>query len=614
MNKKFLCVICAVIMVFSSIAFTGCKIEAVDNNVKITTPDNDVVDNTVKITRPDNDKDDYKMPQITDISYGMVCNDIQNVFDKFTVSKNPGLDYIKEVTNVNLVNKFTLPAEGYQQQINLGIVSGDLPDVIAVDIGTATELIRNELALDMKPYLDLWATESLKNIYNIDNGINYLPVTRGTKVFGLPIVGETLDSRFILWIRDDWMKNVGLDPKKDMPKTMDQLFDIARKFVNNDPDKNGTKDTYGIALCKELQYGNMSINAFLGAYGGYPGVYQKDKDNNFSYLGVSNGMKDGLKILNNLYKESIFKQDFITMNMEQAYNDIKAGKVGITASTLFAPMQSFQEVWFETGTNVTCSVMPGLDNEEYKYYSPMSSKNYYVVTKNCKNPEAIIKILNYGTIPTDKKVYNDNEGWPKYVKILAESGSKSQLNAMLPIYQSIPNVNYTRAKIYIEAFTNTAMHSDPKLFDILGTGQFPNRIYPAYRYMNIPGFYDKKENRVDGATSPLYPEDAKDKRRLQHKINWGTYKAIIEGTVTAQEGYKGDPIKNDWYYADTKEMTKYSSVLKKKEEEMIFGVVTGIKTLQDWEDYVNNWYPNNGGKEVLESMKTFINELSSKKK
>jgi len=563
-----------------------------------------VVDKKVKVIRPSNDKDPYKMPGVVNVSYGMASNDIQNVFDKFTVSKNPGLDYIRETTNVNLVNKFTLPSEGFKQQINLGIASGSLPDVFAADIGTMSELIRNDLLVDMKPYMNLWATQSLLDIYGVDNGVNYLPATRGESLYGLPIVGEALDSRFVVWIRDDWMSNLGLDPKKNMPKTVNQLYDIARRFVYDDPDRNGARDTYGIAMSKDLNYGGMSVNSFLGAFGGYPGVYQKDSNNNYSYLGVADGMRSGLETLNFLYRNNIFKQDFNTMTMDQAYSDVKAGKVGIVIGYLFAPMASFQNVWAETGTNVTCTVMPGANNKPYQYYAPMSSKSYYVVTKNCKNPEAVIKILNSGTRPVEDIVYDDNQGWAKFVKILASSGSKAQLNNMVPILQSVTNVNYSRAKTYIKGFSNKAMQSDPKLFDILGTGQFVNRVYPSYRYQNIPGFYANKANRMDGAKSSLYPEDT-DNRRLQHMINWGTYKAIVEGTVTAMEGYKGTPIKNAWYYADTSEMTKYASVLSKKEEEMIFGVITGLKSLKDWDEYTQTWYPQNGGSQVLNSMKNY---------
>ena len=45
-----------------------------------------------------------------------------------------------------------------------------------------------------------------------------------------------------MWIRQDWLDKLGLEP----PKNLEELKKVARAFIEQDPDGNGKKDTMGI--------------------------------------------------------------------------------------------------------------------------------------------------------------------------------------------------------------------------------------------------------------------------------------------------------------------------------------------------------------------------------
>lgn len=48
----------------------------------------------------------------------------------------------------------------------------------------------------------------------------------------------------VLWLRKDWLDNLGLE----VPKTMEDLEKVLTAFVEEDPDGNGVDDTTGLTV------------------------------------------------------------------------------------------------------------------------------------------------------------------------------------------------------------------------------------------------------------------------------------------------------------------------------------------------------------------------------
>ena len=62
--------------------------------------------------------------------------------------------------------------------------------------------------------------------------------------YGLPQLSAADGTCDLLWIRTDWLDNLGLKA----PTTMDELLEVARAFRYDDPDGNGQDDTWGIGF------------------------------------------------------------------------------------------------------------------------------------------------------------------------------------------------------------------------------------------------------------------------------------------------------------------------------------------------------------------------------
>ncbi|PYI56628.1 extracellular solute-binding protein [Paenibacillus flagellatus] len=215
----------------------------------------------------------------------------------------PGAKMIKywnEKLNVEL-DVWNIESKSYAEMMNLKFASGEIPDRMVVR-GFASlqkyvdQDILAEIPLEMlKKYAPNVYAKTEKEF---PNAFNYAKVEG--KIYGIPQL--VFYDRFrapVVW-RGDWLKNVGI---AKTPETLDEFEQALYKIANEDPDKNGKKDTYGLS--------KSSIDVIYGAYGYNPTMWTK-KGDALVYGAVQPEMKDALKLLNKWYKDGVVDPEFIT--------------------------------------------------------------------------------------------------------------------------------------------------------------------------------------------------------------------------------------------------------------------------------------------------------------
>ena len=85
----------------------------------------------------------------------------------------------------------------------------------------------------------------------------------------IPQTGSSIEQAQFVWIRTDWLDKLGLQP----PKTTNDVLSISKAFADRDPDGNNRKDTYGLAITKELFGGSMGLEGFMAGYGAFPNIW-----------------------------------------------------------------------------------------------------------------------------------------------------------------------------------------------------------------------------------------------------------------------------------------------------------------------------------------------------
>ena len=225
----------------------------------------------------------------------------------------------------------------YITQVNARIAGGEIPDIINMSPGLSVpEYVKQGIIIEVpetfiqqylpKYYADLYSTSQAPFKYCKINGKNY----------GIP--GTSADGIYhftVIW-RSDWLKNVGIDKT---PETIDEFEAAFYKFTNEDPDKNGKKDTYGLS--------NLGMIPVFGAFGYIPynnspdklAEYNALKDNKIVHASTQPEMKDALKLLNKWYKDGVIDPEFVTGERKEGHwsasQAFATGRIGYTSSGMY---------------------------------------------------------------------------------------------------------------------------------------------------------------------------------------------------------------------------------------------------------------------------------------
>ncbi|MEW9533789.1 extracellular solute-binding protein [Microbispora sp. NPDC049125] len=134
-----------------------------------------------------------------------------------------------------------VPNADYGDKTNVTLASDRIPDVMVVQDQKSPSFVK---AAEAGAFWDL--TDKLDKYPNLKpkNEQTRLNSSINGKNYGIYRIRPLLRSAVLL--RKDWLDKLGLQ----LPKTTDDLYDIAKAFTEKDPDGNGKKDTYGLIIPK----------------------------------------------------------------------------------------------------------------------------------------------------------------------------------------------------------------------------------------------------------------------------------------------------------------------------------------------------------------------------
>lgn len=309
---------------------------------------------------------------------------------------NPWTRAALEELNIKLEDAWAADASQYADKINLSIASQTLPDVFWVNANQFKQVTELGLVADLTQVFEDYASDTLKNIMSYDEEAFESGKVDG-KLMGISTQHYGIISQMnCVWIRDDWMKKLNLKA----PETMEDLIEICRQFVQNDPDGNGKDDTYGMAVDKTL--GNLY--SLMNAYHAYPQIWLAQDDGSISYGAIAPEVKTALGEFQKMYQEGILSKEFAVADNAKMTEDLVSGKVGVAiwgSSFGYAPgidivKNNGEEAIFKP------YMLPSADDEPVKMSIDWPVGNYMVVNKDCKNPEAAIKMINLYTRITNE--------------------------------------------------------------------------------------------------------------------------------------------------------------------------------------------------------------------
>lgn len=343
-----------------------------------------------------------------------------------TLDDNSYTRMLKEKFNIEVKNAFV--ASDYPAKVNAVIASGDLPDYLTNLTYTQYKaIVKAGLAMDISQYWDAYASDRSKDVYKSNEKLFDSLVKDGDAMYGIPSSQPEGDFLSVMWVRQDWLDKLGLKA----PQNIDDLVAVATAFRDKDPDGNGKADTLGIigpgkgdviynSVFKSNN--NRHLDQIFAAYNSFPGIWVKDSNGKVVYGSTTPETKEALAKLAEMYKNGLFDKQLFT---NESAKQVAANQGGIFFGTWWYP---FVDIGGSVKNDKNANWQPyTFYNKDGKYFAKggNAAQTFTVISKKAKNPQAIIKMLNIF-----------KEGLANYVN---EEDQKIMGDAAYPMYQTFSN-------------------------------------------------------------------------------------------------------------------------------------------------------------------------------
>lgn len=293
---------------------------------------------------------------------------------------NPWYRAYKERFNIDLQNKWI--SNDYSTKLNLAIADRDIADVFYVDSARLTTLYEAGLIMNLEDVFDRYASDTLKQ-YRKDYADTWKTGEFDGQLYGMPQMNYGIIDQFqYIWIRQDWMNECGFDE----PKTMDDVIKIATTFA----EKYGG---YALPECQTLE----NFYRIALAWGAHPGIWVKQADGTIGYGTIQPEMKEALAQYTEWYKEGIVNPNFTTLNWDKMMQGMINGECGVIPFAQWFGYNPLPDLIKNQGPEAIFYPyeIPTIDGSPIKGSVTFNNNGYVVISKDCQNPEAIMKIVNF---------------------------------------------------------------------------------------------------------------------------------------------------------------------------------------------------------------------------
>ena len=474
--------------------------------------------------------------------------------------------FIKDNMNIDISVKWSASSSDYNEKLNLAIAANDIPDILVVNEQQFRKLAQSDMLEDLTDYYDTYACDIIKQNIDSTDGKALENATYDGKLLALPSVQVEADGYVLMWIRQDWLDELGLEA----PTTIEELETVAKAFVDN---KMGGENTIGIVgptingavYNTFLSTNNLNnLDGIFQAYQAYPGYWVQDEEGKAVYGSTTEQTKEALAELNKMYEDGILDQELgVRKDADEAW---KSGKVGIL----------FSQWWH--GYNVKDGIANEPDMEWKAYAAPLAADgqwyaklagvggSYCVVRKGYEHPEAAFLLNNYlrvneGTFQSETDL--DLSYYPGRVVIA-------------PLDENTYSVQALNAEMKGEEVPEF----DPLNYKLLQAdlAALPDCLEAPYDDMSI-----EKWNTDN--------------------TNFGRLYSLLMGS-SAVEKASTEGIVNKVYsitYTQTETMERKWTNLKKKEDETFLKIIIGEEPIEAFDTFVEEWNAE-GGAEITEEV------------
>ncbi len=423
-KKKILSLILTVMMVFSTLVGCGGSTNNSDDQEKAK---EDVSATTAASDSTGNAKG-YEAGEwrtydpIITATFGMT-QDINS--DAFTAMANAGEPYdnnrwIKMYHNeVGIDCSYKLLAsndQDYQQKLILAMTSGDLPDIFKVnDLALYKQMIDSGVIADLTDIYEKEANPTLKSIVEGEGKDFIANFKFEDRLYCIPNKMPSTNDYSYLWIRKDWLDKL----KLAVPTTMDEVMNVAKAFVEQDPDGDGKANTMGLSI--DENYTTFGSTGIFWAFGGQAAgkkYWSKLADGSLGYSMVQPEMKGGLKWLQSMYTQGYLNPEFSTQSFTEISKMVANNSLGMFYGCHWYAGQVNSVKDKIPDAEWIPVLAPGTDGKPATVYGSVDMSGIYCVRADYEHPEALVAMFNAYT----EKLFGEKNDFENYFSCKENGG------------------------------------------------------------------------------------------------------------------------------------------------------------------------------------------------
>jgi len=341
------------------------------------------------------------------------------------------------------------------EQFNLMLASGDLPDIIQTNWiteypGGPEKAIQEKQIITFDDLMEKHApnlTKYLKEHPEVDK----LVTTNDGKHYMFPFIrgDEYLLISHGPVVRKDWLDELGLE----VPETMEDWYNMLKAFKGK---ASGAPLTTYLPLVNGI---------FSSAYGA-PQAFFVD-NGKIKYGPMLDGYKECLMELNRWYKEGLLDNNFMGLDSKMMDSAILTGGSGATVGSVGSGIGKWLAAASEKGYDLAAAPYPVLNKGEKAMFSARqnSAPGFgAAISTNCENPEIAMQFIDYfyseeGTLllnfGIEGESYEMIDGYPTYKEIITKNPEGKSMAAMLGQYaRSATQAPFVQDRRYMEQYAS----------------------------------------------------------------------------------------------------------------------------------------------------------------
>ncbi|MFC3802753.1 extracellular solute-binding protein [Cohnella sp. GCM10012308] len=312
-----------------------------------------------------------------------------------SINDNAWTRFIRERLGIVVHTAWTAGSEQTIRRLNVAVASNQLPDYFSATAAQLRQLAAAGQLAELGELVERYGSERTKaRIAGMEGGVQ--AATFDGRLLAVPAGLSVRDYAPVLWIRDDWLRRLGLQA----PATMNDVLAIAAAFADKDPDGNGKDDTYGLGLHKGLfganeGYGFATIEGFFNGFGAYPFSWVAGDNGRLAYGGTQPATREALLALQRLYREGRIDPDFAIKDEAGVADLADEGRLGMAYGAMWSALNPlYRSRVAEPAADWQAYPIAGAAGPADAQTPATAVTNYYVASRNADHPEALIRMLN----------------------------------------------------------------------------------------------------------------------------------------------------------------------------------------------------------------------------